>query len=182
MKLRSGRGGSYFLGCAKYPKCKGTREVSEELLEKVSRDSDSVTKFFAACGSRQSVALSRKSGITSKGFNMLRITVLALAANGRARCAPGLEERYQLARARRLVDPGPPGGAACGCDRLVRRQGHVEVDRRRCVDRQRRLRDLRCKVDHDEGISSAIASFTSSSRRRPKSKARARAAAAAAFS
>jgi DNA topoisomerase-1 len=36
MKLRSGRGGSYFLGCAKYPKCKGTREVSEELLEKVS--------------------------------------------------------------------------------------------------------------------------------------------------
>jgi DNA topoisomerase-1 len=37
MKLRSGRGGSYFLGCAKYPKCKGTRELSEELLEKVSQ-------------------------------------------------------------------------------------------------------------------------------------------------
>jgi DNA topoisomerase-1 len=37
MKLRSGRGGTYFLGCAKYPKCKGTREVSEELLEKVSQ-------------------------------------------------------------------------------------------------------------------------------------------------
>jgi DNA topoisomerase-1 len=37
MKLRSGRGGSYFLGCAKYPKCRGTREVSEELLEKVSQ-------------------------------------------------------------------------------------------------------------------------------------------------
>jgi DNA topoisomerase-1 len=36
MKLRTGRGGSYFLGCSKYPKCKGTREVSEELLEKVS--------------------------------------------------------------------------------------------------------------------------------------------------
>jgi DNA topoisomerase I len=37
MKLRSGRGGSYFLGCAKYPKCKGTRELSEELLERVSQ-------------------------------------------------------------------------------------------------------------------------------------------------
>jgi len=37
MKLRSGRGGSYFLGCAKYPKCKGTSELSEELLEQVSR-------------------------------------------------------------------------------------------------------------------------------------------------
>jgi DNA topoisomerase-1 len=36
MKLRSGRGGSYFLGCSKYPKCKGTKEVSEELLEKIS--------------------------------------------------------------------------------------------------------------------------------------------------
>jgi DNA topoisomerase-1 len=37
MKLRSGRGGSYFLGCSKYPKCKRTRELSEELLEKVSQ-------------------------------------------------------------------------------------------------------------------------------------------------
>jgi DNA topoisomerase-1 len=37
MKLRSGRGGTYFLGCSKYPKCKGTREVSEELLERVSQ-------------------------------------------------------------------------------------------------------------------------------------------------
>jgi DNA topoisomerase-1 len=37
MKLRPGRGGNYFLGCAKYPKCKGTRELSEELLEKVSQ-------------------------------------------------------------------------------------------------------------------------------------------------
>ncbi|HEX4589664.1 MAG TPA: topoisomerase DNA-binding C4 zinc finger domain-containing protein, partial [Gemmataceae bacterium] len=37
MKLRSGRGGTYFLGCSKYPKCKGTRELSEELLEKVSQ-------------------------------------------------------------------------------------------------------------------------------------------------
>jgi DNA topoisomerase-1 len=37
MKLRPGRGGSYFLGCSKYPRCKGTRELSEELLEKVSQ-------------------------------------------------------------------------------------------------------------------------------------------------
>lgn len=37
MKLRPGRGGSYFLGCANYPKCKGTRELSEELMEKVSQ-------------------------------------------------------------------------------------------------------------------------------------------------
>ncbi len=37
MKLRAGRGGTYFLGCTKYPKCKGTRELSEELLEKVSQ-------------------------------------------------------------------------------------------------------------------------------------------------
>ncbi|HEX4588316.1 MAG TPA: type I DNA topoisomerase, partial [Gemmataceae bacterium] len=37
MKLRSGRGGSHFLGCSKYPKCKGTRELSEDLLEKVSQ-------------------------------------------------------------------------------------------------------------------------------------------------
>jgi DNA topoisomerase-1 len=35
MKLRPGRGGKYFLGCAKYPKCKGTREASPDLLEKV---------------------------------------------------------------------------------------------------------------------------------------------------
>ena len=40
MKLRSGRGGSYFLGCSKYPKCKGTSELSEELLEKVSQVAD----------------------------------------------------------------------------------------------------------------------------------------------
>jgi DNA topoisomerase-1 len=37
MKLRSGRGGTYFLGCSKYPKCRGTKELSEELLEKVSQ-------------------------------------------------------------------------------------------------------------------------------------------------
>ena len=37
MKLRAGRGGTYFLGCSKYPKCKGTAELSEELLEKVSQ-------------------------------------------------------------------------------------------------------------------------------------------------
>jgi DNA topoisomerase I len=35
MKLRPGRGGKYFLGCAKYPKCRGTREASPELLEKM---------------------------------------------------------------------------------------------------------------------------------------------------
>jgi DNA topoisomerase-1 len=35
MKLRPGRGGKYFLGCAKFPKCRGTREASPELLEKV---------------------------------------------------------------------------------------------------------------------------------------------------
>jgi DNA topoisomerase-1 len=34
MKLRPGRKG-YFLGCAKYPKCKGTREASPELLEQL---------------------------------------------------------------------------------------------------------------------------------------------------
>jgi len=39
MKLRTGRGGTYFLGCSKYPKCKGTRELSEELLDKVSQAS-----------------------------------------------------------------------------------------------------------------------------------------------
>jgi DNA topoisomerase I len=35
MKLRPGRGGKFFLGCAKYPKCKGTREASPDLLDKV---------------------------------------------------------------------------------------------------------------------------------------------------
>ncbi|MHB1422396.1 MAG: type I DNA topoisomerase [Gemmataceae bacterium] len=34
MKLRQARKG-YFLGCAKYPKCKGTREASPELLEQL---------------------------------------------------------------------------------------------------------------------------------------------------
>lgn len=34
MKLRPGRRG-YFLGCSKYPKCKGTKEPSPELLEQV---------------------------------------------------------------------------------------------------------------------------------------------------
>jgi DNA topoisomerase-1 len=37
MKLRPGRGGTFFLGCSKYPKCRGTSELSEELLEKVSQ-------------------------------------------------------------------------------------------------------------------------------------------------
>ncbi|MBL8799609.1 MAG: topoisomerase DNA-binding C4 zinc finger domain-containing protein, partial [Planctomycetia bacterium] len=35
MKLRQGRKG-YFLGCSKYPKCKGTQEPSPELLEQVA--------------------------------------------------------------------------------------------------------------------------------------------------
>lgn len=35
MKLRQGRKG-WFLGCAKYPKCKGVREASPELLEQVA--------------------------------------------------------------------------------------------------------------------------------------------------
>ena len=34
MKLRPSKRG-YFLGCSKYPKCKGTREASPELLEQV---------------------------------------------------------------------------------------------------------------------------------------------------
>ena len=34
MKLRPSRRG-YFLGCSKYPKCRGTREASAELLEQV---------------------------------------------------------------------------------------------------------------------------------------------------
>jgi DNA topoisomerase I len=35
MKLRQARG-NYFLGCSKYPKCRGTREVTAELLEQVT--------------------------------------------------------------------------------------------------------------------------------------------------
>jgi DNA topoisomerase-1 len=38
MKLRPSRRG-YFLGCSKYPKCRGTREASPELLEKVQAGS-----------------------------------------------------------------------------------------------------------------------------------------------
>ena len=34
MKLRPGRRG-FFLGCSKYPKCKGTREAPPEVLEKI---------------------------------------------------------------------------------------------------------------------------------------------------
>ena len=37
MKLRSGRGGSYFLGCAKYPKCRGTSELSDELRQQIEQ-------------------------------------------------------------------------------------------------------------------------------------------------
>jgi DNA topoisomerase-1 len=36
MVLRSGRGGTYFLGCKKYPKCKGTREATPAILEQVA--------------------------------------------------------------------------------------------------------------------------------------------------
>jgi DNA topoisomerase-1 len=32
---RGSRGGGFFLGCKKYPKCKGTREASPEMLEQV---------------------------------------------------------------------------------------------------------------------------------------------------
>ena len=35
MKVRTGRGGNYFLGCTKYPKCRTTAEPSPELLEKI---------------------------------------------------------------------------------------------------------------------------------------------------
>jgi DNA topoisomerase-1 len=35
MKLRRGRG-SYFLGCAAYPKCRGTRQAPAELLEQLA--------------------------------------------------------------------------------------------------------------------------------------------------
>jgi DNA topoisomerase-1 len=38
MKLRPGRRG-YFLGCSKYPKCRGTREAPPELLEQVQASS-----------------------------------------------------------------------------------------------------------------------------------------------
>ena len=35
MKLRAGRGGTYFLGCSKYPKCRGTKEITPELLDQI---------------------------------------------------------------------------------------------------------------------------------------------------
>ena len=35
MKLRQGRKG-WFLGCSKYPKCRGVREASAELLEQLA--------------------------------------------------------------------------------------------------------------------------------------------------
>lgn len=35
MKARRGRGGSFFLGCTKYPKCKGTKEPEPETLERI---------------------------------------------------------------------------------------------------------------------------------------------------
>jgi ssDNA-binding Zn-finger/Zn-ribbon topoisomerase 1 len=36
MKLRQGKGGNWFLGCSKYPKCRTTAEVSPELLDKIA--------------------------------------------------------------------------------------------------------------------------------------------------
>ncbi len=36
MKLRPGRWGKSFYGCANYPKCKGTKEPSEATLEKIT--------------------------------------------------------------------------------------------------------------------------------------------------
>jgi DNA topoisomerase I len=35
MKLRAGRGGTWFLGCSKYPKCRGTKEASPDLLDRI---------------------------------------------------------------------------------------------------------------------------------------------------
>jgi DNA topoisomerase-1 len=35
MKLRTGRSGSWFLGCSKYPKCRGTAEVPADMLKKI---------------------------------------------------------------------------------------------------------------------------------------------------
>ena len=40
MKLRSGRGGTYFLGCSKYPKCKGTAKVSPALQTQIDATSE----------------------------------------------------------------------------------------------------------------------------------------------
>jgi DNA topoisomerase-1 len=37
MKLRPGRDGSFFLGCAKYPKCRGTSELSDELRQTIEQ-------------------------------------------------------------------------------------------------------------------------------------------------
>ncbi|MFN4259610.1 MAG: type I DNA topoisomerase [Gemmataceae bacterium] len=39
MKLRPSPRGGYFLGCSKYPRCRGTREVSPEMLEQLETSS-----------------------------------------------------------------------------------------------------------------------------------------------
>jgi DNA topoisomerase-1 len=44
MKVRQGKGGNYFLGCTKYPKCRGVVEPSPELLERIA---DEVMKMNA---------------------------------------------------------------------------------------------------------------------------------------
>jgi len=44
MKVRTGRGGNYFLGCTKYPKCRGVVEPSPDMLEKIA---DAVLKVNA---------------------------------------------------------------------------------------------------------------------------------------
>jgi DNA topoisomerase-1 len=36
MQLKPGRRGTYFLGCKKFPKCRGTREASPEIMEQVT--------------------------------------------------------------------------------------------------------------------------------------------------
>jgi ssDNA-binding Zn-finger/Zn-ribbon topoisomerase 1 len=33
------RGGGYFLGCTKFPRCKGTREAPPEILEQLQESS-----------------------------------------------------------------------------------------------------------------------------------------------
>jgi ssDNA-binding Zn-finger/Zn-ribbon topoisomerase 1 len=40
MKLRQGKKG-WFLGCSKYPKCRGTREVSAQMQEQLAATSAS---------------------------------------------------------------------------------------------------------------------------------------------
>lgn len=43
MKLRAGRNGQYFLGCSRYPKCRGTRELPASIAEKIQTATHSQT-------------------------------------------------------------------------------------------------------------------------------------------